>query len=32
MEGPIAVVDPAGELVAVYVAADGVARAEVVIS
>ena len=32
MEGPIAVVDPAGELIAVYVAADGVARAEVVIS
>ncbi|MGZ5385181.1 MAG: tRNA pseudouridine(55) synthase TruB [Acidimicrobiia bacterium] len=32
MEGPIAVVDPAGGLVAVYVAADGVARAEVVIS
>lgn len=32
MEGPIAVVDSAGDLIAVYVAADGVARAEVVIS
>jgi len=32
MNGPIAVVDPAGDLVAVYVADDGVARAEVVIS
>ncbi len=32
MEGPIAVVDPAGDLIAVYVAGDGVARAEVVIS
>ena len=30
--GPIAVVDRAGELVAVYLAANGVARAEVVIS
>jgi tRNA pseudouridine55 synthase len=32
MEGPIAVIDPAGDLIAVYVAGDGVARAEVVIS
>ena len=32
MEGPIAVVDPAGDLVAVYVAGNGVAKAEVVIS
>lgn len=32
MEGPIAVVDPAGDLVAVYVAGEGIARAEVVIS
>ena len=32
MEGPIAVVGPAGDLVAVYVAGGGVARAEVVIS
>ena len=32
VEGPIAVVDSAGDLVAVYVAGDGVARAEVVIS
>lgn len=32
MEGPIAVVDPAGDLVAVYVADQGTARAEVVIS
>jgi tRNA pseudouridine55 synthase len=32
MEGPIAVIDAAGDLIAVYVAGDGVARAEVVIS
>jgi tRNA pseudouridine55 synthase len=32
MEGPIAVIDPAGDLVAVYVASGGIARAEVVIS
>jgi tRNA pseudouridine55 synthase len=32
MEGPIAVIGPAGDLIAVYVAGDGVARAEVVIS
>jgi tRNA pseudouridine55 synthase len=32
MDGPIAVVDPAGDLIAVYVAGDGVAKAEVVIS
>lgn len=31
-DGPIAVVDAAGDLVAVYVAGDGVARPEVVIS
>jgi tRNA pseudouridine55 synthase len=31
MEGPIAVIGPAGDLIAVYVAGDGVARAEVVI-
>ena len=30
--GPIALVDPAGDLVAVYLAADGIARAEVVVS
>jgi tRNA pseudouridine55 synthase len=32
MEGPIAVVGPAGDLVAVYVAGNGVAKPEVVIS
>ncbi len=32
MEGPVAVVDSVGDLVAVYVAGDGVARPEVVIS
>ena len=32
MEGPLALVDSAGDLVAVYVARDGVARPEVVIS
>ena len=32
MEGPIAVIDPAGNLIAVYVAGDGVAKAEVVVS
>jgi tRNA pseudouridine55 synthase len=32
MEGPIAVIDPAGNLMAVYVAGGGVAEAEVVIS
>lgn len=32
MEGPIAVIDPAGNLMAVYVAGGGVAKAEVVIS
>lgn len=32
MEGPIAVMDPAGDLIAVYLASDGIAKAEVVIS
>ncbi|HKY49395.1 MAG TPA: tRNA pseudouridine(55) synthase TruB [Acidimicrobiia bacterium] len=32
MEGSIAVIDPAGNLMAVYVAGDGVAKAEVVVS
>jgi tRNA pseudouridine55 synthase len=32
MEGPIAVMDPAGDLIAVYLAANGVAKAQVVIS
>ncbi len=32
MEGPLAVVDSAGDLIAVYLASGGVARPEVVIS